>query len=188
MGLSVYYPTMGWSNPAFLECSIYRVAWFEYLKQTKLLPILMSSVCPFLLTSAQQIAPSPPNQRRQVNHVMSKPVMLPTQTSHRPTLRSETMVRQDVHLCVFVGWKWIHKVFTALTDLMFDCCLFDSLIIMSIWDSRGTTKLRLYTLWLHQWSKEKDRGRGRTERKTKIFTLCAQKETQNALDWSTWQI
>ncbi|XP_066524213.1 harmonin isoform X2 [Hoplias malabaricus] len=38
----------------------------------------------------EQIAPSPPNQRRQVNPVMSKPVMLPqSQTSHRPILRPE---------------------------------------------------------------------------------------------------
>ncbi|XP_030646470.1 harmonin [Chanos chanos] len=42
--------------------------------------------------SPKKIAPSPPNQRRQIAPVVSKPVMLPpSQTSHRPTLRSEAM-------------------------------------------------------------------------------------------------
>ncbi|CAB1331633.1 unnamed protein product, partial [Coregonus sp. 'balchen'] len=40
-------------------------------------------------SNSKQIAPSPPNQRRQMAPAMSKPVMLPQNQSHRPTLRSE---------------------------------------------------------------------------------------------------
>ncbi|TNN59788.1 Harmonin [Liparis tanakae] len=35
-------------------------------------------------SSPQQLAPSPPNQRRQMTPVMSKPVMLPQSQTHRP--------------------------------------------------------------------------------------------------------
>nr|XP_043892628.1 voltage-dependent P/Q-type calcium channel subunit alpha-1A-like [Solea senegalensis] len=35
-------------------------------------------------TSSLQLAPSPPNQRRQTTPVMSKPVMLPQSQAHRP--------------------------------------------------------------------------------------------------------
>ncbi|KAJ8343492.1 hypothetical protein SKAU_G00308210 [Synaphobranchus kaupii] len=43
-------------------------------------------------TNHLHIAPSPPNQRRQVSPIMSKPIMLhPSQASHRPTLRSEAL-------------------------------------------------------------------------------------------------
>ncbi|XP_038873927.1 harmonin-like [Salvelinus namaycush] len=40
-------------------------------------------------SSPKQIAPSPPNQRRQMAPVMSKPVMLSQNQSHRPTLHAE---------------------------------------------------------------------------------------------------
>lgn len=50
----------------------------------------------------QQLAPSPPNQRRQTAPVMSKPVMLPqTQAGrpdpHRPAVRSDGLVRNTPH-------------------------------------------------------------------------------------------
>ncbi|XP_029524371.2 harmonin isoform X4 [Oncorhynchus nerka] len=41
------------------------------------------------VSNSLQIAPSPPNQRRQMAPVMSKPVMLSQNQSHRPTLHAE---------------------------------------------------------------------------------------------------
>ncbi|KAI2648202.1 Harmonin [Labeo rohita] len=79
--------------------------WGQWLQSEKELPHHLSQ-CSLMFTQCKgdydlmQIAPSSPNQRRQINPVMSKPVMLPSQTSHRPTLRSETM-QDGKYLCIY---------------------------------------------------------------------------------------
>ncbi|XP_010764240.1 harmonin [Notothenia coriiceps] len=63
------------------------------------LPKLNPTIHNYSPPSSRQLAPSPPNQRRQMTPVMSKPVMLPqSQTQRadplRPTLRSEALPQE----------------------------------------------------------------------------------------------
>ncbi|KAF0041357.1 hypothetical protein F2P81_007255 [Scophthalmus maximus] len=64
--------------------------WVERLCQTRLEQISCVEN-----ESPEQLAPSPPNQRRQTTPVMSKPVMLPQSQTHRPDPH-KPVLRSDV--------------------------------------------------------------------------------------------